>query len=342
MKTITIRRFDDMHVHFRLGQILKTVAPITARYCERAVVMPNTLPRPILNADDVIWYKDEIERAVENTEINHFEPLMTIKIRDDTTPARVEAAFRVGAVAGKVYPKGVTTNSDDGLEDFAGMKATFRKMEELGMLLLLHGEIDKPRLLQSQWESEFLPVLRQLSEDFPNLKIVLEHASSRVAVETVMQLPENVAATITAHHLFLTENDVIGSKIRPHNGCRPMPKGFDDLDALLEAATSGNPKFFLGSDTAPHLRKDKECPESACGVFSSPVLPALLVEIFEHHNALGKLEDFTSTFGAKFYGLLPNMRTVNLIKEPWRVRRDINCIVPFMAGQTLHWKLWDS
>jgi dihydroorotase len=178
-----------------------------------------------------------------------------------------------------------------------------------------------------------------LAEKFPNLKIVLEHVSTRVAAESVRQLGRNVAATITAHHLCLTLNDVVGYGIQPHHGCMPMPKDFDDRDALIAAATSGDPKFFLGSDTAPHPREKKECAKGACGIYTAPVLPQVLAEVFEKTGKLDQLEDFTSRFGAEFYGLPLNDGTISLIKSEWVVPEQIGSVVPFRAGAKLQWQL---
>jgi dihydroorotase len=315
---IDIRRLDDMHCHFRTGWLLKQVLPFTMQYANRGIAMPNTRPRAILTGDDVVWYRDEIMGALDEMPDQYpFKPLMTIEIRDNTTPKMIKEAFDAGAVAGKVYPLGVTTNSNEGLRDFDNEKIseTFQSMQDLGMLLLIHGELDRERTLVIKREEIFLPILFKLVEKFPNLKIVLEHVSTRVAVESVQQLGENVAATITAHHLCLTLNDVIGYGIQPHHGCMPIPKDFDDRDALIAAATSGDPKFFLGSDTAPHPREKKECAKGACGVYSAPVLPQVLAEVFEEANCLDRLEDFTSRFGAKFYGLPLNEGTITLIKK---------------------------
>jgi len=189
-------------------------------------------------------------------------------------------------------------------------------------------------------EEVFLPTLVRLAELFPGLRIVLEHVSTKTGIETVKKLGENVAATITAHHLCLTLNDVIGDGVRPHNACMPMPKGFDDRDALIETATSGNPKFFLGSDTAPHPRESKECAKGACGVFTAPILPSLLAKIFEEAGHLDRLEKFTSHFGARFYDFLyNNEERFTLVKEEWTVPNQFGNIVPFMAGQKLKWRL---
>ena len=339
---ITLRRFDDMHCHFRNGSLLKEVLPFTAQYAGRGLAMPNTRPRAILTGDDLIWYLDEIRRALDEMPIRYpFEPLMTIEIRDNTTLEMVTEAKRAGAVAGKVYPLGVTTNSDEGLRDFfsKSISETFQAMQDVGMLLLIHGELDQERTLVTKREEIFLPTLLTLVERFPNLKIVLEHVSTEAAVKTLEQLGENVAATITAHHLCLTLNDVIGDGIRPHHACMPMPKDFDDRDALIDAATSGSPKFFLGSDTAPHPRERKECAKGACGVFSAPVLPQVLIEIFEQAGHLDRLEDFTSRFGAEFYGLPLNERTISLNKKEWEVPEQIGGVVPFRAGTKLQWQL---
>ncbi len=341
-KRITVRRLDDMHCHFRIGSLLAEVLPFTAQYAGRGIAMPNVRPRAILTGNDVVWYRDEIMRVLDALSYRpSFEPLMTVEIRDCTTPEMIAEAGRAGAVAGKVYPLGVTTNSDEGLRDFFSerISETFRAMQHVGMLLLIHGELDRERTLVTKREEVFLPTLLKLAKKFPNLKIVLEHVSTRVAVKTVEQLGENVAATITAHHLCLTLNDVIGHGIQPHNCCMPMPKDFDDRDALLEAATTGNPKFFLGSDTAPHTREKKECANGACGVYSAPILPQLLAEIFEKVGCLDRLEDFTSRFGAEFYGLPLNERHITLVKEEWTVPECYGSVVPFRAGIKLQWQL---
>ncbi len=344
---ITLRRFDDMHCHFRIGPIMIDVVPFTARYAGRATVMPNTRPRAILTGADVIWYRDHLRRLLDGmalTGISTLEPLMTIEIRDNTTPEMIIEAKRAGAIAGKVYPLGVTTNSGEGLRDFfsQSISETFRAMQDLGMLLLLHGEIDQDGILVTKREEAFLPILAKLVEKFPGLKIVLEHVSKKEAVRKVKEFGKNVAATITAHHLCLTLNDVIGYGIQPHNACNPMPKDFEDRDALIEAATSGDSKFFLGSDTAPHPRENKECARGACGVFTAPVLPSILAEIFEKAGRLDRLEDFTSRFGAEFYGLSPNKDSITLVRKEWTVPEQIGNVVPFRAGTKLRWQLLEE
>lgn len=339
---ITLRRIDDMHCHFRVGSLLKEVLPFTAQYASRGIAMPNTRPRAILTGNDIIWYRDEIRCALDEMPHRHpFEPLMTIEIRDSTTPKIIVEAHSVGAVAGKAYPLGVTTNSDEGLRDFncERISETFLAMQDIGMPLLIHGELDRERTLVTKREEVFLPTLLKLAEKFPNLKIVLEHVSTRIAVESVRQLGKNVAATITAHHLCLTLNDVVGYGIQPHHGCMPMPKDFDDRDTLIATATSGDPKFFLGSDTAPHSREKKECAKGACGVYTAPVLPQVLAEVFEKAGYLDRLESFTSRFGAEFYGLPLNDGIISLLKTEWVVPEQIGSVVPFRAGIKLQWQL---
>lgn len=341
MEKITLRRLFDAHCHCRIGEMLFNVLRHTARYCAYATVMPN-LEKAILSGKDVRRYREEIDLALNNYKEKYdFTPQMTIAIRDNTTPEMVYEAKKAGAIAGKIYPLGVTTNSDKGLRNFfsENITKTFRTMEEKGVLLLIHGEIDRDRTLVTKREEVCLPIVYKLSLKFPNLKIVLEHITTKNAVELILKLHKNVAATITAHHLYLTLNDVIGYGIQPHHGCMPIPKDFDDRDALIWAATSGNKKFFLGSDSAPHLRENKECAIGACGVFTAPVLPQILAEVFEKQNALDRLGDFTSTYGSQFYGLPKNTGTITLIKKPWIVPDEYNGIVPFKAGGTLAWKL---
>ncbi|MGH7240072.1 MAG: dihydroorotase, partial [Candidatus Saccharimonadales bacterium] len=302
------------------------------------IVMPNTCP-PILTGEGVARYRKEID-AANNGE--PFEPLMTIEIRDGTTPKTIQKARKAGAVAGKVYLRGTTTNADEGLTSFFNPKIadTFRAMRDEGMLLLLHGELAEDRLLVTEREQAFIGrVFRRLIDDIPGLKIVLEHISTRYAVQAVLEAGKNVAATVTAHHLCTTLNDVIGHGVKPHNACNPTPKGFTDMDALVLAAISGNSKFFLGSDSAPHPRKLKECSRGACGVFSAPILLPLLAQIFEQQGALDKLENFISRFGAEFYGLPLNKETVTLERKAWRVPcHYYGELIPFMASETLSWR----
>ena len=339
--TIILPCFFDAHVHLRNGPMMQHVLRYTMRHARYALVMPNIKPRAVLNVDDVIRYRDEIRRARDAINADsRFEPLMSIEIRDNTTPQMIRDARLAGAVAGKVYPIGVTTNSENGLRDLwsAAMQDTLSAMHDEGMLLLLHGEYDRENLDVLYREREFLPDLIRLAEKQSDLKIVLEHVSSRKGVETVSELGPNVAATITLHHLMLTQNDVIGNGIRPHHGCNPMPKLFDDRDALVHAFTSESPKFFLGSDSAPHLQINKECAVGACGVFSAPVLAQCLAMLFADNKYRTEFRNFVSRFGTDFYGLPPIEETFELVEEETFVPEKIEGIVPFLAGKELAYR----
>ncbi len=327
-----------MHCHFRSGKMLELVVPETARYARYGIAMPNTIP-PVRNGFDAMKYQDEILKA--NIANENFEPLMTIKIFDTTTPEEIKEAKKAGVVAGKIYPIGVTTNSEDGFTNFSSESAEkiFEAMEEVGMLLLIHGEIDRPGKLMIEREELFLPTLVLIANRYKNLKIVLEHVSTEVGMYTVKDLGSNVAATITAHHLLLTNNDTVG---RPHNICMPIAKYFHDRAALLKEALNGNPKFFLGSDTAPWPKELKECVEAKSGIFIAHALPQILAGIFYEsgrNDWAERLENFTSTFGANFYGLPLCEEKITLIKERWKVPAMYGPVVPFKAGELLDWKL---
>jgi dihydroorotase len=333
IEKLRIKKGDDMHCHLRRGKMMRSVAWLTVNQFKRVVIMPNTDP-PILTADDVLQYSHEIGLYCPP-----LERLMTIQINNSTTLKIISEAREAGVVAGKVYPQGVTTNSQNGVTNFRSMYPVFEKMQEAEMVLSLHGEYPDPKIFCLEREFCFLPTLACLAQDFPTLKIVLEHITTREAVEMVSRLPDNVAATITAHHLVITLDDVVGGLISPHNFCKPIAKKPDDRRALIEAATSGSPKIFFGSDSAPHLREKKECSCGCAGVFSAPVALPLLVQIFEEHSKLDHLENFVSKFGADFYGLPQSSETIELVKKDWVVPNDYDGIIPFMAGQTLHWQI---
>ncbi len=334
-ETFTIRKGDDFHCHFRTGNILKSVAKHTAAQFKRAVAMPNTIP-PVLTAQNAADYRNEIRWACPE-----LEALMTVQINSGTTPEMIEEGYNSVVVAGKVYPQGVTTNSENGVSDFKAIYPALEKMQELGMPLLLHGEDPWEKVVCFSREKMFLPTFYGIACDFPRLKIVLEHISTEDAAGFIARMPGNVAATITVHHLMLTIDDVVGGLIQPHNFCKPIVKMPQDREALLKAATSGNPKFFFGSDSAPHRKEKKECSHGCAGVFSAPVAMPLLVQLFEERDALNKLEDFVSKFGADFYGLPQNNETITLSRQDWEVREAHNGIVPFMEGETMHWKVHD-
>lgn len=334
-ETITIRKPDDFHVHFREGFILGAVAPLTADHFGRAIAMPNTND-PIRTGEDALRYRDAIRKASRNTS---FEPLMTVKITDATLPGTIVKAKECGVIAGKAYPVGVTTNAHEGVSDFKKLTPVFAVMEHIGMVLSLHGESPNPFASALKKEEKFLPILRWLVDTFPALKIVFEHVSTQEAVYEVSIMPDTVAATVTAHHLFLTIDDVIGGSISPHNFCKPIPKTVNDRKAIRDVVLQGSKKFFFGSDSAPHLKMRKECGNGSPGIFSAPVVLASLAKFFEDRQCMQRLEDFVSRFGAEFYGLPLSTETITLSKTDWVVPEGYDSIVPFMAQQKLPWKV---
>jgi dihydroorotase len=354
--TLRIRRPDDFHVHLRQGEMLRDVLPATALVFGRALVMPNTLP-PVLTGDDARRYERVIREAALQIGATGFQPLMTIKIVASTTPETIADAKAKGVIAGKLYPAGVTTNAADGMRVFMdnthlgstlsmdNHPQLFMAMEEADMVLCLHGEM--PGEFCMDRERAFLGVVSKLAQGYPRLRIVLEHITTEAAVAEVKRLPNTVAATITPHHLILTLDDVVGDKLQPHHFCKPIAKTPYDRKALIQAALSGNPKFFLGTDSAPHARNQKECASGCAGVFCAPVAMEVLAEVFEDHGGLERLEAFTSEFGAKFYGLPLNDSHVNLVRQgdtPYRVPEYVDCgrseqgaVAPLRGGGTLRW-----
>lgn len=330
---LLIQTPGDYHVHVRRGPMMKAVLPYTVRQFGRALLMPNTLPKGIFTAHDVAAYRSEVLSEVDDLA---FEPLMSIKLCDDTTPQMVADAYAEGAVAAKIYPRGVTTNSDDGVENVMGLRRVFGAIQELGMLLLLHGE--HPQAYYADAETRFLPILRQIHAEFPNLRIVLEHVSTKAAVRNVLSLGPNVAATITIHHMLLTGDDVVKGKMRAHNYCLPIAKRPEDRDAVLAAALSGDPKFFLGTDSAPHPVDRKECAECSGGIFTAPCALEYLATIFEQHGCLDKLENFCSTFGAQHYGLPVCQGKIRLVREEWEIEDQYAGVKSFRHFKTLPWK----
>ncbi len=331
MTTHTMRRPDDFHVHLREGAMLDKVVGYTSQSFGRALVMPNTT-KPILTGEDAVAYKKDILR-IRGEE---FQPLMTIKLVRSTTPTIIREAKAAGVVAAKFYPEGVTTNSEDGMPNLADSHPVLQEMERQGMVLCLHGET--PGVFCMDRETVFLSDLSAIANTFPKLKIVLEHVTTFDAVSEVSALPDNVAATITVHHLFLTLDDVVGGMLKPHHFCKPIAKTPEDRESLLDVAMSGNPKFFLGTDSAPHARGKKECASGCAGVFTAPVAMALLVDLFEQHGTLDRLEGFTSEFGARFYGLPLNEEKVTFTRDPWVVAEVVGDVVPFKAQEVLNWR----
>jgi dihydroorotase len=336
MDSLTIRKPDDFHVHLRTGGLMRSVLPHTARHFRRALVMPNTDP-PILVAEQALEYWAEIMVQAPAA----FEPLMTIKIVPGTTPGQIRDAKKRGVMAGKLYPDGVTTGSANGVRDFKALTRVFAIMEEVGLVLCLHGEDPGEDVFCLDREERFLETLLWILQEFPNLKVVLEHLSTSASANFVKTYyGGNLAATVTVHHLEITLDDVIGDKLRPHHFCKPVAKRPEDRERLIRAVTEpGQTKFFLGTDSAPHAREAKECDCGAAGVFTAPLAMPLLAEIFDGRGSLDLLEQFTSVNGANFYGLPLNEERITLVREPWIVPDNYDGVVPLRAGQEITWRV---
>ena len=331
-KDFRIRKPDDFHVHLRDGEMLRDIAGYTAALFGRALVMPNLTPA-ILTEADAEAYRSRILRAIEPFGFD-FEPLMTIKLTARTTPEIIGSLRRTIAV--KVYPEGVTTNSEDGVRDLSRVSGdVFRAMADKGIVLSVHAEEPSAFCLDREWR--YLGRIERIAEEHPSLKMVIEHVTTCEAVGLVRDFGDNVAATITAHHLHATLDDVVGDKLRPHHFCKPIPKRPGDRAALRDAAIFGE-KFFLGTDSAPHLRGAKECSEGCAGCFTAPIALGLCATAFEEEGKLESLGEFTSERGARFYGLQPNKGEVAILRRDHRVPKDCAGIVPFWAGKDLRWK----
>lgn len=341
MTRLTLTAPDDFHVHFRDGALLAETVPATARCFSRAIAMPNLAPPVTTTAEALAYRKRLLDALPPGLE---FEPLPTLYLTDATTRQQIAEAAGAGLRAVKLYPAGATTHSEAGVGDLEALYPVFSALEEHGLLLLIHGEVTDPEVDIFDREAVFIERhLRPLIEHFPALRIVLEHVSTCEAVDFVRDGPSTLAATITPQHLLLNRNHLLAGGLRPHHYCLPVPKRKRHQEALQAAAISGSPKFFLGSDSAPHERKAKESACGCAGVYSAPFALELYAEAFDRLGALDRLEAFASHFGADFYGLPRNTATVTLVREPWTVPAQIELpgggqLVPLMAGQTLHWK----
>jgi dihydroorotase len=342
MDRITLRRPDDFHVHLRDGRAMAAVLADTARRFARAIVMPNLKP-PVTTTALALHYRDRI--LGELPDGSDFEPLMTLYLTDDTPPEEIARAKLSGHVHGvKLYPAGATTHSDAGVTRISRCFHTLERMEEVGLPLLVHGESTDPAIDVFDREKAFIEeTLGPLVERFPQLKVVLEHITTRDAVQYAEVTGANVAATITPHHLLMNRNALFQGGIRPHHYCLPVLKREEHRDALVEAATSGNPKFFLGTDSAPHARSAKETACGCAGIYTAHAALELYATAFEEAGALDKLEAFASEYGANFYGLPHNRGSVTLVRQEWRVAETLDFggepLVPLRAGDTLPWKL---
>ena len=343
MNKITITRPDDWHLHLRDGAALKAVLPDTTARFARAIVMPNLRP-PVTNVALAGEYKQRILAALPAGP--QFEPLMTLYLTDNTSVQDVEQAKTSGFVHGfKLYPAGATTNSDSGVSNLDKCGQALRAMERLGVPLLVHAEVTDTDVDVFDRERVFIDRhMKPLLAQYPSLKIVFEHITTKDAAEFVASAPGNVAATITPHHLLMNRNAMFTGGIRPHHYCLPVLKREEHRLALLKAATSGSPKFFLGTDSAPHSKSAKEAACGCAGMYSAHAGIELYAEAFETAGALDKLEAFASFYGADFYGLARNTSQITLVKESWLVPESIpfadgDVLVPLRAGQSIAWKM---
>ena len=339
---ISLIKPDDWHVHLRDGDALATTVPHTARTFGRAIVMPN-LEQPVVSVELAEQYRQRIVAAIP--EGNEFEPLMTLYLTDAMAPAEVEriaASESVHAV--KYYPAGATTNSDNGVTAIDKVMAVLEKMAECGVPLLIHGEVTDSQIDIFDREKVFIDtILEPIMSRIPGLKIVLEHITTRDAVEFVSGQPENVAATITVHHLLHNRNDLLAGGVRPHFYCLPILKRNVHQQALIAAATSGDEKFFLGTDSAPHAQQRKETACGCAGIYTAPAALELYTEVFEQAGALDQLEAFCSLNGPRFYGLPVNGSSIRLSKESWEVPAQYalgqDKVVPLRSGEVVQWRV---
>ncbi|ABK07428.1 dihydroorotase [Burkholderia cenocepacia HI2424] len=343
--TLSLARPDDWHLHLRDGDMLAAVLPHTARQFGRAIVMPNLKP-PVTTTAQAQAYRERILAALPAGMT--FEPLMTLYLTDNTPPDEIRRARESGFVHGvKLYPAGATTNSDHGVTDLAKCAKTLEAMQDTGMPLLVHGEVTDASIDLFDREKVFIDrVMTPLRRDFPGLKVVFEHITTKDAADYVRDAdaaPGLLGATITAHHLLYNRNALFVGGIRPHYYCLPVLKRETHRVALVEAATSGNPRFFLGTDSAPHARDAKETACGCAGCYTALHALELYAEAFDTAGALDKLEGFASFFGADFYGLPRSAETVTLRREPWELPREILAgdtpVVPLRGGETIGWKL---
>jgi dihydroorotase len=337
-QTLSIRRPDDWHVHLRDGDMLRKVAPYTARQFARAIVMPNLVP-PIATAEAAKAYRQRIVAAAGQD----FTPLMTCYLTDHADPDEIERGFEEGAwLAAKLYPANATTNSASGVTDVGNIYPALDRMQALNMVLCVHGEVTDRSVDVFDREAVFIErVLRKLVEAFPRLKIVFEHITTAEAAEFVGSAGPNIAATVTPQHLILNRNAIFAGGLRPHAYCLPVAKREKHRLAVRKAATSGSPKFFLGTDSAPHAREAKESGCGCAGIFTAPFAIESYATVFEADGALDKFEAFASINGANFYGLPLNDGPVTIERTETRVPELVDGLVPFHAGETLPWRLAD-
>jgi len=341
-ESLTLRRPDDWHVHLRDGAMLAAMLPFTAQRFARAIIMPNLLP-PITTVSAARAYRSRILEALPKDA--RFAPLMTCYLTDDADPAEIERGYREGVFAAvKLYPASATTNSAHGITDIQKAYPVLERMARLGIPLLIHGEATDREIDVFDREAAFLSrTLAPLMERFPALKIVLEHITTKEAVEFVSTAGPRLTATITAHHLIINRNAIFAGGLRPHMYCLPIAKREPHRLALRRAATSGNAKFFLGTDTAPHPAKDKESDCGCAGIFTAPAALELYAQVFAEEHALDRLEAFASLNGPRFYGLPVNEDRITLVRRNWRIPTEIRpggeMVRPFLGGEEIGWQI---
>jgi dihydroorotase len=342
LQTLTIRRPDDWHVHFRDGEMLKLVAPFTASQFARAIVMPNLTP-PVTAIGQAAAYRERIWEVTGRD----FRPLMTCYLTDEADPEVLAHGFDDDVwVAAKLYPANATTNSAFGVTDIRNIYPALERMQRIGMVLCIHGEVTDPEVDVFDREAVFIDrILAPLAHDFPELKVVLEHITTAEAADFVESSGPSVAATVTPQHLMINRNAMFERGLRPHSYCLPVAKREEHRQAVRRAATSGSAKFFLGTDSAPHRRHDKESACGCAGIFNAPVAIEAYATVFDEEGALDKLEAFASENGPRFYGLPLNEGTLTLQRSELGVPDALGAgdieLVPFLAGKTLPWSLVD-
>ncbi len=342
---LTLLRPDDWHIHLRDGALLPRTVADAARTFARAIIMPNLVP-PVRNAAEADQYRQRIldARPAESS----FQPLMVLYLTDQTSAADIHNAIKSGFVhAAKLYPAGATTNSDSGVTSLEAIYPAIEAMSDVGMPLLVHGEVTHTDVDIFDREKRFIDdQLVGLVNRFPNLKVVFEHITTADAAQFVREASDKIAATITAHHLLYNRNHMLAGGIRPHFYCLPILKRNTHQEALLDAATSGSAKFFLGTDSAPHAQNAKEISCGCAGCYTAYAAIELYAEAFEQRNALDKLEGFASHFGADFYQLPRNQDTITLVREPWTAPPSLTFgeqqLIPLRAGETLNWRILGS
>lgn len=357
--SVTLRAPDDFHVHLRQPPLLRPVVRETSRWFNRVLVMPNTIP-PVTSPARLRAYRDQIVAAVPDG--RRFEPLLTFKVVADLDASLVAELAQAGAVGGKLYPQGVTTNSSDGVSDVDSLLPVFEAMEHHDLVLEIHAEL--PGAFSLEREAAYLPTVERLATRFPRLRIVIEHVSTAAAIRSLRSLPATVAATVTVHHLLLTLDDVVGGELRPHHFCKPIAKHPADREEIRDAVFSGEPRLFFGSDSAPHPKDAKESACGCAGVYTAPVAIPLLARLFRdaglpltEEAARGRgpsapgtassrpgspganLESFISRFGAEFYRRPLSDRTITLDERGWAVPDSYDGVVPFYAGERLEYAL---